>query len=110
MGVSDQKVSSSGSCSWGGTPLAFSFLPKNRASSPCLLSGCSEDRVGLIISSGTWATLVVKNVLNFSFCFCSISSRVSSRRSESFGILVPPIARLSGPGYWFVPARWAWIS
>ena len=33
-----------------------------------------------------------------------------SRRSDSFGILVPPMTELSGPGYWFVPARWAWIS
>ena len=79
MGVSAQKTSSSGS-SGGGVPRAFSSLPKKRASRPCLRSGWRE---GLIISSGTWATLVVKKVSNF---FCSFSSRVTSRRSASLGI------------------------
>ena len=104
MGVSAQRTSS---CSGGSWLRAFSFLAKKRDSSPCLRSGCAAWG---IISSGTWATLVVKNVLNFSFCSCSSSSRVSSRRSESLGILVPPIRGGGGPGHCFPAARWDWIS
>ena len=106
MGVCAQKISSSSWSSGGGAPRAFSSLPKNRASRPCLRSGW---RVGLIISSGTWATLVVKKVSNF---FFSISSRVKSRRSASLGIHMSlPTRGSTRPGLIYtVPARWAWIS
>ena len=66
---------------------------KNRPSKPLEASfACSSSR--RFISWGTCATLVLKNVRNFSFC-ALISSCVSSLlRLSSFGISVPPC---SGP-------------
>ena len=62
------------------------------------------------ISSGTCATLVLKNVRNFSFC-ASISSCVSSLRLSSFGILVPPCSGHGGlAAVSYSAARWLWIS
>ena len=59
---------------------------------------------------GHRATLVLKNVRNFSFC-ASISSCVSSLRLSSFGILVPPCSGHGGlAAVSYSAARWLWIS
>ena len=89
-----------------GSSLSFSRW-KSLPSRLPVLSFSSSRR---FISSGTCATLVLKNVRNFSFC-ASISSCVSSLRLSSFGILVPPCSGHGGlAAVSYSAARWLWIS